>query len=155
MKIVIISDSHGNIINLKHVLGFTKKINAGAIIHCGDWDDIESVETVLNSGLSVYAVLGNADIGDKIDNKLKVISNKFDEKFLEFEIDGRKIGVIHNVLHLPSNIQHPDVIFCGHTHRQKETTVNGIKVVNPGALENEISFAVYNTKANKLDLMKT
>ncbi|PIP57073.1 YfcE family phosphodiesterase, partial [Candidatus Woesebacteria bacterium CG22_combo_CG10-13_8_21_14_all_45_10] len=37
MKIVVISDSHGNIANLKHVLGFAKKIKAEAIIHCGDW----------------------------------------------------------------------------------------------------------------------
>ena len=47
MKIIVIADSHGNIANLKHVMEFGKKIKVGAIIHCGDWDNVKAVETVL------------------------------------------------------------------------------------------------------------
>ena len=61
MKILIISDSHGNIANIKHVMGFATNINANAVIHCGDWDNLESVKTVLSFGIPLYSVLGNAD----------------------------------------------------------------------------------------------
>jgi len=50
MKILVISDSHGNLSNLKHVMGFAKKLNIDAVIHAGDWNTIESVETVLSFG---------------------------------------------------------------------------------------------------------
>ena len=155
MKVLVISDSHGNIANLEHVLGFAKRVNAGAIIHCGDWDNLLAVETVVSSGIDVYAVLGNADIDPAISEKLKVQSEKFSEKFLEVEIDGRKIGVVHQLTinNQPLTIG-CDIIFCGHTHTQGESAFGGIKVVNPGAMENKISFAVYDTKTNKVDLVK-
>ena len=41
MKILVISDSHGHIANLKHVLEIAKKIGVKAVIHCGDWDNLE------------------------------------------------------------------------------------------------------------------
>lgn len=147
MKILVISDSHGNISNLNHVLGFAKKINASAIIHCGDWNNLRAVDVVVDSGIPLYAVLGNADIDPEL-------SNKFDENFLKIEIDGRKIGIIHNIKHLTFDIQKLDVLFYGHTHKQQESTLGGAKVVNPGALENDISFAVYDTMTNKIELVK-
>lgn len=153
MKILVISDSHGNIANLKHVLGFAKEIKAGAIIHCGDWNNIAAVETVLESGLPIYGVLGNADIDPALSNELQVTSDKFDEKFLEIEIEGRKIGIVHNVLHHTSPILDLNIIFCGHTHKQEERLMDGIRVVNPGALENNISFAVYNTADNQVEFV--
>src|SRR3990170_2139672 len=97
MKIVIISDSHGNIANLKHVLGFAKQIKSGAIIHCGDWNSLQAVDVVLDSGIPLYAVLGNADVEPELSEKLKIKSAKFDEKFLKIEIEGRKIGVVHQL----------------------------------------------------------
>ena len=155
MKLIVISDSHGNVANLKHVLGFAEKIEGGGIIHCGDWDNLLAVETVLNSAIPVYAVLGNADIREDVAKNLKLKAKKFQENFLEINIGGRKIGIIHQL-----TINHQlltigcDIVFCGHTHRQEETIRDGVKVVNPGALENDISFAVYDTETNKVDLVK-
>ena len=146
MKIVVISDSHGNIANLKHVLGFARKIKAGAIIHCGDWNNIEAVETVLRCRIPVYGVNGNADIDDVMKSKFK--------DFLKLKIDGKKIGVMHNL-----TISHQalvigcDVVFCGHKHRQQEYMQGGVKIVNPGALENNISFAIYDTDTNKVEFL--
>lgn len=147
MKILIISDSHGNIANLKHVLGFGQKINVGAIIHCGDWDNIESVETVLSYKIPLYSVIGNADIADNIKNKFK--------DFLELNIDGRKIGVTHK----PSDIKKYftdkkfDIIFCGHFHSKDEGFVNGTRVVRSGALINGNNFVVYDTTTNEVEFI--
>lgn len=154
MKIVVVSDSHGNIANLKHVLGFAKEIEVGAIIHCGDWDNLQAVEVVLASRIPVYGVLGNADIEPGINEKLKMKSTKFGKSFLQFEIDGRKIGAVHQLTfnHQQSTIS-LEILFYGHTHRQEELVVDGSRVVNPGALVKEICFAVYDTETNKVDLV--
>ena len=154
MKLVIISDSHGNIANLKHVLGFASRLKAGAIIHCGDWNNLLAAQTVLNFGIDVYTVLGNADIDKELGTILKEKCKKFDEKFLEAEIGGKKIGIIHKTNDLNIRIQDLDILFCGHTHRPKVTTKDGVKVVNPGALQKEVSFVVYDTETDRLELIK-
>lgn len=153
MKILVISDSHGNIANLKHVLGFAVASNLDGIIHCGDWDNIEAVKTVLEYKIPLYSVLGNADIDASLSEKLKVESQKFDEKFLKFELGGRKIGIIHNVNQLISNTESLGIVFYGDTHRQSDEIRNGVRVVNPGALEKDISFAVYDTDTDKVELI--
>lgn len=145
MKIVVISDSHGNIANLMHVVGFAKKIKAGAIIHCGDWNNIEAVETVLRCKIPVYGVIGNADIDDVVKNRFK--------DFLKLKINGREIGVIHDIKKLESKDLDLDIIFFGHWQKQKGTFWKGIRAVNPGALENNISFAVYDTDTNKVEFL--
>ena len=71
MKIVIISDSHGHIQRIRHVVGFIAKIKADAIIHCGDWDNEESVVEVAKAKIPVYGVLGNADYNPFVEAKLR------------------------------------------------------------------------------------
>lgn len=151
MKIIIISDSHGNVANLKHVLGFAKKIKAGAVIHCGDWDNLAAVEAVLSFGILLYSVLGNADIHKDEIQKLKIKSQKFSENFLKIGLGGRKIGVTHQ--YQVSNVKYQDVLFCGHRHRQWEFVQDGVRIVNPGALRNEINFAIYDTDTNKVEFI--
>ena len=155
MKLLIISDSHGNIENLKHVMGFAKKIKVGAVIHCGDWNYPISVDTVSNFNIPIYAVVGNADINPEIVRKLKLCAEKFSDNSLKFEIDKIKIGITHK----PSDIQKYfsdsdlDIIFCGHLHSQNESEFNGVKVVRPGALEISINFAVYDTVTKKIEFI--
>ncbi len=153
LKILVISDSHDNIANLEHVMGFAKKINAEAVIHCGDWNNVEAVKTVLSFGIPLYSVLGNADVDPEVENSLKKQSKKFDPYFLKCELDGRKIGVIHNIRHLVSNIESLSILFFGHWQKQKEIYWNGIRAINPGALENEINFAVYDTKKKEVEFV--
>ena len=145
MKIIVIADSHGNIANLKHVMEFGKKIKVGAVIHCGDWDNVKAVETVLLSGIPLYTVLGNADIDPKIAKKLEVKSKKFTQNYLEFELDNKRIGVVHNVDFLPK----VDILFCGHSHKQYKKD----NIVNPGALEYGINFAIFDTKTDELEFI--
>lgn len=139
---------------MKHVLGFAKEIKAGAIIHLGDWNNLSAIETVINSGIPVYAVLGNADIDPEIAVLLSKKAKMFNERWLMINLRGKKIGVVHNLTidHQPLTID-CDIVFCGHTHKQEEKLVDGIKVVNPGAMENNIFFAVYDTEINGVELM--
>lgn len=150
MKIIIIGDSHGNIANLKHVLGFAKHIKCSAVIHTGDWNNLKSLETVFNYNIPIYTVLGNADIDPKLIRKLKISPEEFSETYLKLIIDKTKICVIHNIKYLKEDTEKFDIVFCGHRHRQwKENNI-----VNPGALENDINFAVFDTKTKVVVLFK-
>lgn len=152
MKIIVISDTHGNIANIKFVIKFANKIKAGAIIHCGDWDNLKSVEEVLLSGLSLYAVLGNADIHPEIENILKNKAKDFNPKYLEINLDGKRIGLVHNIRDINLINSELDIIFYGHRHFKSERIINGIKIVSPGALHSiEPSFAVYDTVTNTVE----
>lgn len=145
MKILVIGDSHGNIANLKHVMGFAKTIDAKAVIHTGDWNNLKSVETVENYGVPLYSCLGNGDIDPNF---------KFKE-FIEFEIDGIKIGLTHKPVNVNKyfNYKDVDIVFCGHIHSKDENYIEEIKIVRPGALENDINFAVFDTKTKMVEFI--
>ena len=154
MKIIVISDSHRNIANIKHIMGFAKTIKAGGVIHCGDWDNVESAEEVLSFEIPLYAVIGNADIDDDIEEVLRFNAKGFDVDFLKFEIEGRKIGVIHNSKNLQLNPPAVDIVFSGDWHSKDETMINFVKFVRPGALSKGINFAVYETTNNTVEFFE-
>lgn len=154
MKLLVIGDSHGNIANLKHVLGFAKHIKCGGVIHTGDWNNLKSLETVFNYNIPVYTVQGNADIDPKLIRKLKIFPKKFSEDFLKFKIDGVKIGVVHRFTKDQQLIANDcSVVFTGHYHSQKEWEIDGVKIIRPGALENGINFAVFDTKTKMVEFI--
>ncbi len=140
MKLLIVGDSHGNIANLKHVMGFAKSIKAVAVIHTGDWHNFDNIKIVNDYGIPLYSCLGNADIDPRF---------KF-EKYVKLEIDGITIGIVHRLSkEYLLTAKGCSVIFTGHYHSQKELEVGGMKIIRPGALENGINFAIFDTK-NKM-----
>lgn len=153
MKIVVISDSHGNLLNIHHVMGFAKKIKAGAVIHAADWDNVESVNSVINFNIPTYSVLGNADIDPNIERLLRQKCEGFALDRLKINIDGRKIGVIHSFKVSGQWYTNCDIVFCGHRHSPEERMVKDVKVVRPGALVSGIFFAVYETKNNEVEFI--
>ena len=155
MKILVIGDSHGNIANLKHVMGFAKHIKVKAVIHTGDWNNLKSSETVFNYNIPIYTVQGNADIDPKLISKLKIRSEKFSEYFLKFKIGGVKIGVVHRFAKDQQLMAKGySVVFTGHYHSQKEWEIDGVKIIRPGALENGINFAIFDTKTKMVEFVR-
>ena len=121
MKILVISDSHGNIANLKAVMEIGKKAGVKVVIHCGDWADLAAFDTVLPFGIPIYSVLGNADIDPDLEEALRLECKKFDPYLLKLKIDGRKIGVIHNVDFKNEKLYEFNIVFSGHLHSKEET----------------------------------
>ncbi|MBI2590917.1 MAG: YfcE family phosphodiesterase [Candidatus Blackburnbacteria bacterium] len=162
MRVLVISDTHGNINLIRHVLGFAKQQKFGAIFHCGDFSTNADVAEILRPGLPVYAVLGNADEAQygKIWGMLSSNSaTTCTPDVLEFALNGKKIAMAHQ----PGKVREQmtsgefDAVFHGHLHLSARVEYyDQTLVVNPGALGNTTkpSFAVYDTSTNSAELLQ-
>jgi putative phosphoesterase len=153
MKLLIISDSHGHIANLKTAIEIGKKAGIKAIIHCGDWDNIDAFRAAISFGIPIYSVLGNADVDSDLEDALRFECKKFDSYLLKLEIDGRKIGVIHRANLKDEKMSEFNVIFSGHYHSKDERMINWTKFIRPGALINGINFAIYDTVSGTIEFI--
>lgn len=157
MRILVISDSHDNIVRLKHCVGFANTSELDAIIHCGDWSSPAAVETMEDAQIPVYGVLGNADVDSQMVPSLRNTNVKLNVDFLKLDIGGRNIGVCHFPGKLEDAIksQEYDVLFHGHTHKKKDKMFGKTRVVNPGALQKTLvpSFAVYDADSNTVEFV--
>lgn len=152
MKILVVSDSHGHIANLKTAMEIGKRAGVKAIIHCGDWDNKESIDAVLSFSIPLYTILGNADVEEDLEEYLKFNTKKFDPYFLRFIIDGRKIGIIH-CIRSQLDFSNLDIVFSGHYHSKEIKEIDFRKFVRPGALINGINFAIYETETNEVEFV--
>lgn len=131
MKILVFSDSHGNIINIKKVI---EKINSNieAVIHLGDnISDAYEIE-MLYPKIKLYSVLGNCDF------------NEFGEDEQIIDINNKKIFISHghryNVyegskyLYERAKQLNADICLFGHTHRPYINKDSDIIIMNPGSI---------------------
>ena len=153
MKVLVISDSHGHIVNLRAAMEIAKKANIKAVVHCGDWDNIQSVEAVLSFGIPLYAVMGNADVEEGLEDYLRSNTMKFDPYFLKIKLGGRTIGIKHRIKN-DDVFENLDVVFSGHYHSNESRLIDFLRFVRPGAILNGINFAVYETETNDVQFVK-
>lgn len=130
MKILLFSDSHGNIGNM--VKAVSKHRDADMIIHLGDIvrDALKLKELYKN--IKLEFVRGNNDWNQEYPN----------ERILELE--GRKILITHghhyNVKYdyqritLRGKTAGVNAVFFGHTHVAEEFFSDGMLVLNPGSI---------------------
>ncbi len=126
MRILVISDTHGNVELLKKVINKEKDVND--IIFLGDGaKDIEMIKDK-----NIIAVKGNNDIHCKFNNsEVKEINNK-------------KIFMTHgHIYHVKITLDkiikeaakvNADIILYGHTHSAMNKYYNGVHIMNPGSL---------------------
>lgn len=129
MKVLIVSDTHGQDDNLKLVLSKTGPIDA--LIHCGDIEDEETYIAALVP-CPVYAVAGNNDYFSSMDREI------------EFELQGKRIFLTHGhyygvsmgteVIIDEGRSREADIVMFGHTHRPCLEQYDDITVLNPGSL---------------------
>lgn len=159
MRILVLSDTHNNIVRIKHLLGFVKKISADAIVHCGDWDTEWAIFPFRSIKIPTYAVLGNADEAhqEEIEKALRDIGVDYGVDTKEINLDGKKFLVSHQPGKIQANIESGeyDVVFHGHTHQRKDKFIGKTHVINPGAVHNTTtpSFAVYDTESDKVEFL--
>lgn len=129
MKILVVSDTHGNINNL--VQNMIDMAKFDMIFHLGDYvEDAIKISKIFE--IPTITVRGNGDF-------LKT-GYKFDEVV---DVKGKKIFLTHghryNVKYGIANLYYKaleleaDVVLFGHTHVPMVEAVDGITIMNPGS----------------------
>lgn len=146
MKILVMSDTHGDSLVINQVIKHVGSVDA--IFHCGD-SELDTFHESLNS---VYVVRGNCDFDSSFPNE--VIT----------EIKGTKIYMAHGHLLQVKNTMIPiklraqeaeaDVVLFGHSHILGAELLDNILFLNPGSLafprgREEKSYAILEKSNSK------
>lgn len=138
MRIGIVSDTHGRVQTVAAALKLLSERNVELVLHCGDIDDVDTVELFAN--VPAHFVFGNCDYDRAgLRRAMNKIGATLHEPFGDLELDCRKIAWIHGDdagrLRDLENSDYFDFLFYGHTHRAEEHRTGGTRVINPGALQ--------------------
>lgn len=160
MKIIIVSDTHGNVKNFKKVINFANKEKINLILHCGDIGSPESLEESLADFKGkFFGVLGNMDY--IYSNRLEIYNSvnnvKIEARVLEIPIDKKMIAITHypEKAKALTETGKYNLVFYGHTHKPWLEKVNDCQLVNPGETAGQIfkpCFAVYDAEKDFLEL---
>lgn len=156
-KIIVFSDLH---IPSRANSQILQKINFRKydyIITAGDIVDDNTYFELINQEAGFFGVHGNMDD--------YFIKKKLPEKKI-IDIEGIKIGLIHghqtgmaNPKELINFFEDKiDIMVFGHSHQKYDKKINGVRVINPGALcdgyfiEMNIEKSKYDINFEKLDI---
>jgi uncharacterized protein len=131
MKILVLSDTHGDIDKAEKAIKSHKDINL--VIHLGDYfRDAEKLSSLFPN-LKVEYIYGNSDF---------MIGDVPGEKLLEF--DGKRIFITHghryavkwdyDKLHQKAEELRVDLLLFGHTHISDVVKKKNYVLVNPGSI---------------------
>lgn len=129
MKIVVVSDTHGN--NKEVIEKISEMERPDLLFHLGDYIE-DGIKICTALGIDTIMVKGNGDQGNKIYNEDELI-----------EISGKKIFLTHghryDVRYGITNLYYKalelnvDMVLFGHTHVPINIEENGIIFMNPGS----------------------
>lgn len=130
MRILVVSDTHGNLYNLKKAVEQQK--SAEIIIHCGDSKgELDEIKMLYNDK-AFYAVKGNCDFASML---------PFDETIT---IENKKIFITHGHIYnakmtlynlcCKARQENADIVLFGHTHNAVSLYDDGLYILNPGSL---------------------
>lgn len=134
MRILVISDTHRDLVNARIAIKDTSKSGLDGVIHCGDHiDDAKKLEKEFPELWFNY-VPGNCDGWFFTDN----------EKNKVIEVENKKIFITHGDCHnikydydeLIIDVKAHDAAIglCGHTHIAHIQKEPGATIVNPGSI---------------------
>jgi len=166
MKLLIISDIHGDYDDLKKVISVFKEkqldkmILVGDLLYHGprnplpDGHDPKAVANLLNQYKDkIIAVRGNCDA--EVDQM--VLDFPMQGDYVELYIDDHRFFITHGHLydenHLPP-LNQGDVFIYGHYHVPVAKKMNGITIFNPSSLSlpkaGEKSYGIYEDRELKI-----
>ena len=138
MKVMCISDIHGNIECLNKAIERYREENAEKLIILGDLSgyyfsssDFEVSEILNNMAGSIIAVKGNCD-SFETDNLFN-----FDLGYLKtIDVNGTKVTLTHGHMYNRNNLPENcgDIFLSGHTHVGNIERINGRIIANPGSI---------------------
>ncbi len=180
MRVLVISDIHGNLPALEFVLKQEKiidlVISLGDVVNYGPWSNecVELLDTLQNR----ITVLGNheeAFIKGKYQGSNLVTKAFFEFCFSSFYQNEKIISYKKSYTYLDcdfkhtlnntyifhdTNVQINKDTFIGHSHRLFAINVNGYKLVNAGSVGqnrtniDELNYVIWNSESKVVELVK-
>lgn len=132
----VLSDSHGNLDALARAVELLARRGVTTAVHCGDVDCREAVDALAQ--LEVHWVLGNCDLDIAVlEGRMREHGHVSHGPAGEIVVAGRRVAFTHG--HRPAAMQallasRPDYLLHGHTHERRDERIDGVRVLNPGAL---------------------
>ncbi len=129
MKILIVSDTHGRLINLKECLKKVSPIDL--LIHCGDVEGQED-EIRRLAGCETHIVSGNNDYFSSLPREEEFSIGRYKV----FLTHGHSYGVSLGTDRIVEEAKErgADTVIFGHIHRPVDKTKDGVRILNPGSL---------------------
>ncbi len=162
MKIGVLSDTHDNLDNLLTVLEILRQRDIETVIHCGDLTDFSLISHF--SGFRLIYLTGNMDAASGTIKKRveQMREDNFAGLVFQGKLDGIMVAATHS--HLEGKVMELvqekrfSWIFHGHTHEKRDETVQGTRIVNPGALGGLVrgprSFCIVDLTAGEVDFIE-
>lgn len=180
MKILILSDVHGNLPSLEEVLKKEKSvdliISLGDVVNYGPWSNecVDLLETVKNSVL----VMGNHEesfLLGEYSGKNKVAKSFFNHCYPEFSRTKIIQQYVKKFTYFNSDFIHtlnnsyifPDTdlkiynnVFIGHSHRMFTKVIDDYRLVNVGSVGqnrvniDQINYAIWDTEKDVVELVR-
>lgn len=148
LKIVAISDTHDNVVNIKDFLKDLRKIKANVLIHCGDICAPFLLKNIVkNFKHKILISLGNNDGAVyelmKMNKEFKNINIFY--PIGTFKTENVSIAFTHypEIARALAFSKDFDIVFYGHTHKAKVEKIGNCLVVNPGSLHGTYEEAKY------------
>lgn len=145
MKLGVISDTH-NVLK-DEVLKYLK--GCDYIIHAGDVCEERIVEQ-LNTIAKTFVIKGNNDKGHW--------GSQLPD-YLEIELDGVLIYVVHDQKDIPKTLEQVNLVIYGHSHKYHEEIRDGIMFLNPGGCGKRrfslpLTMAIVETNQDGINIQK-
>lgn len=135
MKILVVSDTHGDFNSFNKAIKVNKDIDI--IFHLGDGEkDVEKILEIYPNKNIIY-VRGNCDNNPQTPTTYEyTIGNK-----KIFAAHGHLFNVKSNLLNITNHAisKNANILLFGHTHIPLNTVYNNIYIVNPGSLKKPLS----------------
>jgi len=131
-RILVISDTHGKSLDIMPPQLRAEISAADIVVHCGDYNRLSLLSQLRREAKRFVGVFGNMD---SIDIRAELPAKAV------FEVEGKRIGVIHPHWGGPSlgveaaiavEFDGVDAIFFGHTHDVCYKTTGDVVFLNPG-----------------------
>ncbi len=133
MRILVLSDSHGDFFSLKRAIEMQP--DAEAVVFLGDGHrDFERAISLLE-GKRIYTVCGNNDFHCEYP-KSRIINEGGINIYIthgHYEYVKSSLGRLQQI----ASRNGCQLVLYGHTHRQQEDNCNGVKLFCPGALRSD------------------
>lgn len=131
MRIIVISDSHGNYYALEDIV--KKNLTADIFIHLGDGErEVEKI-SVQYPQLVFHHIKGNCDFSGIKSKNILCIELEYGHRL--FAVHGHNHYVKSGLARLINSAveNNADIVLYGHTHERFCKYENGIYIMNPGS----------------------